>query len=354
MAANPFLAPSPLPFGYPDFAAIREAHFLPAFTEGMARQRAEVAAITADPAPPTFENTIVALERSGDVLRRVSAVFFVLAASCSTEGIRAIEAEVAPRLAAHADAIVLDPALFARIAAVAAGLGVGGAAADGTADGAAADVAPLASTSHGAGRVRSDARGRGDAADPPDSESRRLVERYHRDAVRAGARLAPAQQERLRAINAELAQRTTEFGNRLLAGATAAAVHVTDPAQLDGLTPDARSAAALAARSRGLDGHLLTLVLPTEQPALAALTDRGLRERLHHASVTRGLGGPHDTRATLLAIVALRGRAGAAAGPSPPRVVGRRDRDRRVNRGRRRHAAAARPDRRRQRPRRGR
>ena len=121
-----------------------------------------------------------------------------------------------------------------------------------------------------------------------------------------GARLGPAEQERLRAINAELSSLTTEFGNRLLAGAAAAAVHVTDPSQLDGLTPDALSAAARAARSRGLDGHLLTLVLPTEQPALAALTHRDLRERLHTASVTRGLGGEHDTRATLLKIVTLR------------------------------------------------
>jgi hypothetical protein len=99
-----------------------------------------------------------------------------------------------------------------------------------------------------------------------DTEERRLVERYHRDAVRAGARLAPAEQHRLRAINAELSSLTTEFGNRLLAGAAAAAVHVTDPAQLDGLAPDARSAAALAARARGLDGHLLTLVLPPSSP----------------------------------------------------------------------------------------
>ena len=176
----------------------------------MARQRAEVDAIAADPAPPTFENTLVALERSGDVLRRVSAVFFVLAASSSTEGIRAVEAEVAPLLAAHADAIRLDPALFARIDAV------------------------LGTPGRGAAR--------------PDTEDRRLVERYHRDAVRAGARLGPAEQERLRAINAELSSLTTEFGNRLLAGAAAAAVHVTDPTQLDGLTPDALSAAARAAR----------------------------------------------------------------------------------------------------------
>ncbi len=262
MAANPFLEPSPLPFGYPDFAAIREEHFLPAFTEGMARQRAEVDAVVADPAPPTFDNTVVALERSGAVLRRVSAVFFTLVGSCSTEGIRAIEAEVAPLLSAHADAITLDAALFARIEAV-----------DGV------DLDP---------------------------ESRRLLERYLRDAVRAGVRLAPAEQDRLRAINAELASLTTEFGTKLLAGANAAAVHVTDPAELDGLTADARSAAALAAQARGLDGHLLTLVLPTEQPAIAALTRRELRERLHTASTTRGFGGEHDTRGTLLRIVALR------------------------------------------------
>jgi peptidyl-dipeptidase Dcp len=301
MAANPFLAPSPLPFGYPDFSAIREEHFLPAFVEGMARQRAEVDAIAADPAPPTFENTLVALERSGDVLRRVSAVFFVLAASSSTEGIRAVEAEVAPLLAAHADAIRLDPALFARIEAVAEEWGVGGvataaAAGNGAAGGDGAVVENGTADGEGAA-------GGGGAAD---TEDRRLVERYHRDAVRAGARLGPAEQERLRAINAELSSLTTEFGNRLLAGAAAAAVHVTDPSQLDGLTPDALSAAARAARSRGLDGHLLTLVLPTEQPALAALTHRDLRERLHTASVTRGLGGEHDTRATLLKIVTLR------------------------------------------------
>ena len=115
---NPFLAPSPLPFGFPDFDAIREEHFRPAFEAGMAEQRAEVDAITADPQPPTFENTLVALERSGATLRRVSAVFFTLVGSCSTPGIRDIEAEMAPRLAAHADAITLDAELFARIDAL--------------------------------------------------------------------------------------------------------------------------------------------------------------------------------------------------------------------------------------------
>src|SRR5690349_9704233 len=217
MAANPFLAPSPLPFGYPDFSAIREEHFLPAFVEGMARQRAEVDAIAADPAPPTFENTLVALERSGDVLRRVSAVFFVLAASSSTEGIRAVETEVAPLLAAHADAIRLDPALFARIEAIAAEGGVGGAAGPTAAAGGEGPAGgESAAAGNGAGGAAAAAAaggggvaavggggvaavgGAGDASPGGRStEDRRLVERYHRDAVRAGARLGQAEQERL-------------------------------------------------------------------------------------------------------------------------------------------------------------
>ncbi len=261
---NPFLAPSPLPFAFPDFDAIREEHFLPAFVAGMAQQRAEVDAITADPDPATFENTIVALERSGAVLRRVSAVFFTLVGSTSTPGIRAIEAEDAPQLAAHSDAITLDPSLFARVEAVLA------------------------------------------AAPALDPESQRLLERYHRDAVRAGARLGAAEQARLKELNAELSALSTEFGTALLAGATAGAVHVEDPAQLDGLSADAISAAARAAAGRGLHGHLITLVLPTGQPVLADLTDRSLRERLHTASITRGLGGEHDTRGLVLRLVALR------------------------------------------------
>ncbi len=267
MSANPFLAPSPLPFGYPDFDVIPEEHFAPAFAAGMAEQRAEVDAITADPAPATFENTIVALERSGAVLRRVSAVFFTLAGSASTPGIRAIEADVAPQLAAHADAISLDAALFARIEALfdaRADLGL-------------------------------------------DAESLRLLERRHRDAVRAGARLGAAEQERLRALNAELSTLSTEFGSRLLAAAAESAVLVDDPARLDGLSPDAVSAAARAAQARGQDGHLITLVLPTGQPVLSSLTDRALRERVHAASVSRGAhGDEHDTRGIVLRMIGLR------------------------------------------------
>ena len=267
MTGNPFLAPSPLPFAFPDFDAIQEEHFRPAFAAGMAEQRAEVEAITADPGPATFENTIVALERSGATLRRVSRVFFTLVSSCSTPGIREIEAEVAPQLSAHADAIMLDPMLFVRVEALYA---------------ARADLGL-------------------------DAESVRLLERRYRDAVRAGARLAPAAQDRLRAVNAELSTLSTEFGSRLLEGTNAAAVLVDDEAQLTGLSPTAVSAAARAAADRGDDGkYLITLTLPTEQPVLTSLTDRGLRERVHRASTTRCLGGEHDTRDIVLRMAALR------------------------------------------------
>jgi peptidyl-dipeptidase Dcp len=267
VSANPFLAPGPLPFGYPDFAAIREEHYREAFAAGMAEQRAEVEAITADPGPATFENTVAALERSGQTLLRVSVVFFTLVGSCSTGGIREIEAEVAPQLAAHRDAITLDPVLFARIEALFA----------------ARDDLGL------------------------DPESYRLLERHHRDAVRAGARLGPAEQERLRELNAELSALSTEFGRKLLAEANDSAVHVTDAAELDGLSPDAVSAAARAAQARGLDGYLITMVLPTSQPSLAALTNRDLRRRVHEASVSRGSrGGPHDTREIVRRMAGLR------------------------------------------------
>jgi peptidyl-dipeptidase Dcp len=263
---SPFLGP------YPRLDAITDDDLRPALAEALAQQRAEVEAITADPEPPTFANTVVALERSGELLRRVGAVFGTLVASCSTPGIREIEKEMAPQLAAHTDAILLDPALFARLEAV--------------------------------------------SPDGLDAEDRRLLERRLRDAVRAGARLGPAEQERLRALNAELSALSTEFGARLLAGTNAAAVHVTDRARLDGLAPDAVDAAARSAAERGYDGGwLLTLVLPTGQPALASLTDRALREELHAASVTRGSrGDEHDTRDLVLRLARLRAERAALLG----------------------------------------
>jgi peptidyl-dipeptidase Dcp len=265
--ANPFLAPSELPYGLPDFAAITDEDYLPAFEAGMAEQRAEVEAILGS-GPPTFANTIEALELSGRTLDRVSRVFFSRAGAHTTPRIEEVRAAVAPMLAAHADAIALDPRLFARIAEL---------------------------------HVQRDELGL-------DPESRRLLERHHRDAVRAGAELDEADKERLSAINAELSSLSTTFSARLLAGANAAAVHVHDVAKLDGLSPGAISAAAAAAKDRGHgSGFLITLVLPTGQPVLESLTDRELRREIFEASIGRGAqGDENDTREVVLRLVALR------------------------------------------------
>ena len=259
----------------------------------MAEQRAEIAAITAVPGPPTFDDTVVALERSGATLRRVSAVFFVLVGSLSTPGIRETEARVAPLLAAHADSITLDPALFARL-----------------------DALHAARAELGL-----------------DPESLRLLERRHRDAVRAGARLDPAAQERLRALNAELSALSTEFGARLLADTNDAALVVDDPARLDGLSPDAVAAAARAAETRGHRRPPPAPARAAHAPARARLPHRpgaagtavpgvGLARRAGHRA-RHPRRRPADHRAAC--------RAGGPARPPAPRVVG----DRGGHRGRR-------------------
>ena len=265
---NPLLTASPLPLGFPDFDRIRDEHFLPAFEAAMAEHRREVDAIASLPDEPTFDNTVTALERSGATLRSVSAVFFVLTGSLATSTVREIEAEVAPLLAAHRDAIALDPHLFHRL-----------------------DVLHEQRESLGL-----------------DEESLRLLERLHRDAVRAGARLDESDQERLRELNAELSTLSTRFGAALLADTNDSAVLVEDAAELAGLPESAVAAAARAAAERGHDGgYLLSLVLPTGQPVLADLSNRALRERVFRASVDRGArGNEHDTRATLLRMVRLR------------------------------------------------
>jgi peptidyl-dipeptidase Dcp len=274
-ADNPFAVPSDLPFQLPPFARIEPEHLRPAFDVGMAAERAEVEAIATSPDPPTFANTLDALEQSGRTLARVAAVFFNLTSSHTSAELDAIEAEVAPLLAAHRDAIVLDPRLYERIDAVHA----------------ARDTLDL------------------------DAEQQRLLERYHLDFVRAGAALDAPSQERLRAINAELSSLTTEFRRRLLADTNDAAVHLTDVADLDGLSEGEVAAAREAAVARGLDGYLITLVLPTGQPALAGLRRRAVRERLHLASIERGQrGDDNDTRDVLTRLVALRAERAALLG----------------------------------------
>jgi peptidyl-dipeptidase Dcp len=268
VSENPFFAPSELPYQLPPFREIEPGHYLPAFERGMAEQRAEVAAVAADPRPPTLENTLVALERSGRLLWRVSVVLSTMSGAHTSEAIQRIEAEIEPRLAAHSDAILLDRRLYERISALYE---------------------------------------ERDGLDL-DAESRRLVERYHTEFVRAGARLSTSEQGRLRELNTELAGLYADFRAKLLAETNDVAVLVDDPARLAGLPTDAVTAAAEAARARGLPGgYLLTLILATAQPASAALHDRSLRERLHKASVSRcGRGNGNDTGETVLRIVRLR------------------------------------------------
>lgn len=274
-AQNPFFAASDLPYQLPPFERIETAHYRPAFERGMTDQLAEVEAIATNAEPPTFENTIVALERSGQILQRVSAVFFNQASSDADEEIQEIQGEVSPKLAAHSDTIHLDARLFARISALVEG---------------------------GAGDL--------------DAESRRLLERYHLDFVRAGAGLTDMQQLRLRAINEELSALQTAFQNKLLADTNATAVVVDDAAELDGLAADAVTAAAETARERGLDGkYVITLGLPSGQPVLTSLTNRGLRERIHRASVSRGAhGDDNDTLQTAARIATLRAERAALFG----------------------------------------
>jgi peptidyl-dipeptidase Dcp len=273
--SNPFAAPSTLPFAFPPFDAIRPEHYRPAFDAGVAEHLAEIDAIAANPEPATFENTLEALERSGRLLDRTMRVFYEMANSMATPELQELEAELMPAYSAHSDAVLLNAALFARVDAVHAGR-------------------------HDAGLTE---------------EQRRLVERHHTDFVRAGASLAPGQQQRLRELNEEISRTTTRFGTTLLAAANAGAVHLTDRGQLAGLSDDAIDSAALAAKERGLEGYVLTLVSPTIQPGLMTLENRDVRRRLFEASTTRGTdGGEHDTRALLSRIAALRAERAALLG----------------------------------------
>jgi peptidyl-dipeptidase Dcp len=265
---NPFFEPSTLPYQLPPFADIRDEHYRPAFERGFAEQLAEVRAITVRRDMPTFENTFLPLERSGQILTRVAEVFFNKSSSDSTDFTNELEEEIAPLLAAHEDAIRLDPALYWRIKTVHDQL----------------DSLKL------------------------DAESRYLVERYFTEFTLAGAALDDGQKERLREYNQTLSSLTTRFEKNLLADTNELAVVVDDVAELDGLDSGEISAAAEAARERGLDGkYVITLVLPTGHPYLASLTDRNLRERIMTASRSRGIhGGGNDNRDLVLRISRLR------------------------------------------------
>ncbi|WP_193509754.1 M3 family metallopeptidase [Cryobacterium sp. BB736] len=265
---NPFITPSTLPYQLPPFAEITDEHYRPAFERGFEEQLAEIAAITAPDDEPTFENTMVPLERSGQTLARVARVFYNKTSADSNDFTNELEEELAPKMAAHADAIRLNTELYARIKRLHDSL----------------DELGL------------------------DDEQRYLVERNYTEMTLAGAGLDDAQKERLKDYNSKLSTLTTRFEKNLLADTNDLALVFDDASELDGLAPGELSAAAEAAKERGLDGkYLVTLVLPTGHPYLADLTNREVRERIMDASRARGSrGGEHDNRELVLEITRLR------------------------------------------------
>lgn len=267
-ADNPFFAESALPYQLPPFDKIRDEHYRPAFETGMAGQLKEIEAIAANPEPPTFENTIVAMERSGRLLNRVNTVFQSLAGAHTNDALKQLDIEMSPKLSAHSDAIFLNGPLYARVKTLFG------------------NRAKL----------------------KLDPESDRLLERYHIDFVRAGAKLSEEQKTRLRAINEELATLNTRFSQNLLEDTNASAVVVDTKEELDGLSEDEIASLAEAAKARKLEGkYVIQLILPTPQPALARLTNRALRERIYRAAIERGnRNNTHDNKKVAARIARLR------------------------------------------------
>ncbi|WP_457350015.1 M3 family metallopeptidase [Roseateles sp. P5_D6] len=277
---NPLFAPSPLPLQYPQFDKVRDEHFGPALDKGMAEQLAEIQAIADNPAAPTFDNTIVAWEKSGRLLSRTSTLLFSLIGADANPARQQLQTDYAAKLAAHRDAVLLNPRLFARIETLYAT--------------------------------------RGKAA--PNAEGKRLIERYRRDMVRAGAQLSDEQKVRMKAINAELATLGARFNKAVLAEVNDSALIVDSAEDLAGLTPAQVAAAAEAGKKKSLEGkYLLTLLNTTIQPLETELQNRALRERLHRASVARGSrGNANDTTGIVSRVMTLRQERAALLGYATP------------------------------------
>ena len=272
---NPVLADSDLPYDLPDFASIDDDDFLPAYEIALAEHRAEVAAIAASDAVPTFDNTIAALEATGGALNRCNGIFFNMEGPDTNPQRAAIAQELAVRLTEHGNAITMNPQLFARIA---------------------------------------DLYDRRAELGLSEAQSRLLEDRY-RDAIRAGAALDEAGQAQMREISGRLATLTTDFGQHLLDDTNASAVHFDDVAELDGLSASEIAAARRAAETAGRDGYLVALELPTSQSSVAKLTQPLSRQRVFDASMNRcARGNEYDTRAMILEIVTLRARRAALLG----------------------------------------
>jgi peptidyl-dipeptidase Dcp len=266
---NPFSNRSILEYELPDFTLIRDEHYLPAFYEGCSQQLAEVELIVSAP-EVTFDNTLVALEKSGSMLHRMLVVFYNKSSADTNETINAIESEIAPKLAAHNDAIKLNPGLFKRIQELFENRSTLGL----------------------------------------DEQSTYLIERYHRDFVHAGAALSEQQREQLKKYNERLSVLEANFDQNALAEANRLGVVVDDVSRLKGLSDSEISTAAAAANDRDLAGkYLINMVNYSGHPLLASLEDRSLRQQIMEASLSKSISdGEFDNRKLLLEIVDVRSK----------------------------------------------
>jgi peptidyl-dipeptidase Dcp len=267
-ASNPFFTASTLPYQAPPFDKIKDTDYQPAIEEGMKQQLAEVDKIANNPDAPTFDNTYVALEKSGELLNRVMMVFNGVTAANTDDALQKVQEDEAPKLAAHQDAITLNDKLFQRIQAVY------------------------------------------DQRDSLklDPESMRLIEVVHRNFVMGGAKLSDADKGKLKDLNKEESTLQAQYNNKLLAAAKDGALVVDDKSKLAGLSDEDINAAAQAAKDRKLDGKwVLTLQNTTQQPLLQDLTDRPTRQALFEASWTRAeKGNANDTRDIIERLAQLR------------------------------------------------
>ena len=274
-ASNPFAKPSTLPFQAPDFSRIKDSDYLPALLAGMDQQKREVLAIANDPAPPSFGNTIVALERSGLLLERAALAFNAVNGANTNDTLQATDTKTSPLFAAHSDFINLNAKLFSRVKYLH----------DHQAD---LNLNP---------------------------EQAKLLDVYYTGMVHAGAELPPAKQTQLKTINKRLSTLQTSFTQKLLAAAKAGALHETDATALAGLSEQQLAAAQQAAKDRKLAGYVLPLQNTTQQPSLSDLSSHDTRQQLMNASLSRAEhGGPNDTRATISEIAQLRAQKAALFG----------------------------------------
>jgi len=266
---NPFSHPSSLPFQAPNFEAIQLEHYQPAMMEGMKQQLAEIDAIVGQQESPTFDNTIVPLERSGALLTRTRRVFSNMSSAHTNEHLQQIQTEMAPLLAAHSDSILLNAALFDRVRTLY----------------------------------------ESNDSQNLNSEQKEVLRQHYEDFVRAGAKLSTEQQNRVRTLNEQLSTLQTKFEDNLLAVTKERSVLVADVAELDGMTEGDVAAAADRAKERGHDGqYLLEITNTTRVPILTSLNNRTLRKRVWKASANRAIGedGGIDNRSLILEIAQLR------------------------------------------------